>query len=153
MERTQERLAVARRALGTLDELLTEGMSSAVVRDAAIQRFEYTFEAVWKAAQMYLREIEGLVIGSPKGVVRLSCQVGMLTEEEARLALAMSDDRHLTVHAYNEAVAEALSKRLTDYARLTDRWLRTMTEGLETSEPQLDDISSDPANPAPEMTS
>ena len=52
----------------------------------------------------------------------------------------MSDDRNLTVHAYNEAVAEAISKRLTDYARLTDRWLRTMTEGLETSEPQLDDI-------------
>jgi hypothetical protein len=26
----------------------------------------------WKAAQMYLREVEGLVIGSPKGVARLS---------------------------------------------------------------------------------
>lgn len=136
MERTQERLAVARRALGTLDELLTEGISSAVVRDAAIQRFEYTFEAVWKAAQMYLREVEGLVIGSPKGVARLSGQVGLLTEDDARLALVMSDDRNLTVHAYNEAVAEAISKRLFDYARLADRWLRTMTEGLDTSDPQ-----------------
>lgn len=131
MERTRQRLAVAGRALGTLDELLTEGMSSAVVRDAAIQRFEYTFEAVWKAAQMYLREVEGLVVGSPKGVVRHSRQVGVLTEEDARLALAMSDDRNLTVHAYNEAVAEAISKRLIDYARLADRWLRIMTEGLD----------------------
>jgi nucleotidyltransferase substrate binding protein (TIGR01987 family) len=136
MERTQERLAVARRALGTLDELLSEGISSAVVRDAAIQRFEYTFEAVWKAAQMYLREVEGLVIGSPKGVARLSGQVGLLTEDDARLALVMSDDRNLTVYAYNEAVAEAISKRLFDYARLADRWLRTMTEGLDTSDPQ-----------------
>jgi nucleotidyltransferase substrate binding protein (TIGR01987 family) len=140
MERTQERLAVARRALGTLDELITEGLSSAVVRDAAIQRFEYTFEAVWKAAQMYLREIEGLVIGSPKGVVRLSRQVGILDEDDGRLALAMSDDRNLTVHAYNEAVAEAISKRLKDYARLTDRWLRTMTERLDASEPQPNDV-------------
>ena len=126
MERTQERLAVARRALGTLDELLTEEMASAVVRDAAIQRFEYTFEALWKAAQMYLREVEGLVIGSPKGVARLSGQVGLLMAEDVRLALVMSDDRNLTVHAYNEAVAEAISKRLIDYARLADRWLRTI---------------------------
>ncbi len=52
----------------------------------------------------------------------------------------MSDDRNLTVHAYKEAVAEAIAKRLTDYARLTDRWLRTMTERLDSSEPQPDDI-------------
>ena len=86
MERTRERLALARRALGTLEELVAVQPASAVVRDAAIQRFEYTFEATWKAAQIYLREVEGLEIGSPKGTVRLSLQVGVLDETEARLA-------------------------------------------------------------------
>jgi hypothetical protein len=56
------------------------------VRDAAIQRFEYTFEATWKAAQIYLRQVEGLEVGSPKGVLRLSLQVGVLDASEARLA-------------------------------------------------------------------
>jgi nucleotidyltransferase substrate binding protein (TIGR01987 family) len=101
------------------------------VRDAAIQRFEYTFEAVWKAGQAYLREVEGLVVGSPKGVVRLSLQVGILGEEDARLALAMADDRNLTVHAYNEAIAEAIAQRLAGYARLTDRWLQAIAERLQ----------------------
>jgi nucleotidyltransferase substrate binding protein (TIGR01987 family) len=112
MERTRERLAAARRALGTLEELVDVQPASPIVRDAAIQRFEYTFEATWKAAQVYLREIEGLETGSPKGAVRFSLQVGILGEEEARLALAMVDDRNLTVHAYNEAIAETIAQRL-----------------------------------------
>jgi nucleotidyltransferase substrate binding protein (TIGR01987 family) len=131
MERTRERLALARRTLGTLEELVAVQPASAVVRDAAIQRFEYTFEATWKAAQIYLREVEGLEIGSPKGTVRLSLQVGVLDETEARLALAMVDDRNLTVHAYNEAIAEAIAQRLAEYASLMHRWLGTMAGRLD----------------------
>ena len=131
MERTRERLALAQRALGTLEELVAVQPASAVVRDAAIQRFEYTFEATWKAAQIYLREVEGLEIGSPKGTVRLLLQVGVLDETEARLALAMVDDRNLTVHDYNEAIAEAIAQRLAEYARLMRRWLGTMAGRLE----------------------
>jgi nucleotidyltransferase substrate binding protein (TIGR01987 family) len=131
MERTGERLALARRALGTLEELVTVQPASAVVRDAAIQRFEYTFEATWKAAQIYLREVEGREIGSPKGTVRLSLQVGVLDETEARLALAMVDDRNLTVHAYNEAIAEAIAQRLAEYASLMRHWLGAMAGRLD----------------------
>ena len=131
MERTGERLALARRALGTLEELVGVPPASPLVRDAAIQRFEYTFEATWKAAQIYLREIEGLEVGSPKGVVRLSLQVGVLDEVDARRALAMVDDRNLTVHAYNEAIAEAIAQRLAEYASLMSRWLRTMAGHLD----------------------
>jgi nucleotidyltransferase substrate binding protein (TIGR01987 family) len=131
MERTRERIAVARRALGTLEELLGEHLASPIVRDAAIQRFEYTFEVVWKAAQAYLHEGEGLVVGSPKGVVRLALQVGMLGEEDARLALAMVDDRNLTVHAYNAAIAEAIAQRLVGYASLMSRWLEAVTGRLD----------------------
>lgn len=46
MERLKERLAVARKALRTLQELLVIEHPTKVERDAAIQRFEYTFEAV-----------------------------------------------------------------------------------------------------------
>lgn len=50
MERYRERLTIARQALDTLDEVLAIAEPSQIVRDAAIQRFEYTLEAVWKAA-------------------------------------------------------------------------------------------------------
>ena len=53
MERLKQRLATARQALDTLEELRTVPFSK-IVRDAAIQRLEYTFEAVWKAADVVL---------------------------------------------------------------------------------------------------
>lgn len=126
MERLKERLAVAEKALGTLLELpLVEAVDD-LVRDAAIQRFEYTFEALWKTAQLYLREQEGLEQGSPKGVVRACLQVGVLTDEQARRALEMVDDRNLTVHTYNEELARRIFSRLFEYAELMRSWLRAM---------------------------
>ena len=101
MERLNERLAVARRALGTLQEVLAVKSPSRIERDAAIQRFEYTCEAVWKAAQRYLHEIEGLSLGSPKGSIRASRDVGLLNDEQTTLGLEMIDDRNLTVHTYD----------------------------------------------------
>ena len=94
MERLTERLATARAALETLNELVRKPDRSKVERDAAIQRFEYTFEAVWKAAQLYLREVEGLDVGSPKRAARAALQVGLFDEAHARQVLVMVDDRN-----------------------------------------------------------
>ena len=77
-------------------ELTSKPDLSVVERDAAIQRFEYSFEAVWKAAQLFLREIEGLEVGSPKAAARASFQTQLLAEDETRAALEMTDDRNLT---------------------------------------------------------
>ncbi len=107
MERLKERLAVAPQALETLLQVLREPKTP-IVRDASIQRFEYTFEAVWKAVQLFLRTVESLEVASPKAAIRASLQVGLLTEEQSRAALRMADDRNLTVHTYNEALAEAI---------------------------------------------
>lgn len=122
---------MARQALSTLEELVGQHPASDVVRDAAIQRFEYTFEAMWKAAQVYLREVEGLEAGSPKGVIRACMRVDILTPDDTRLALPMVDDRNLTVHTYNRALAEAIYSRLGGYARLMARWMGAMVQRIE----------------------
>lgn len=125
MERLSERVAVARRALATLHEVLSEPKSP-VVRDAAIQRFEYTFEAVWRAAQLYLKEREGLDVAFPKSVLRAFGQARSLDEGQVDLALGMADDRNLTVHTYNESLAEEIFSRLPRYAKLMDECLKAM---------------------------
>ncbi|MGE4578578.1 MAG: HI0074 family nucleotidyltransferase substrate-binding subunit [Desulfuromonadales bacterium] len=130
MDRLTERLEVADKALGTLLELPLGDAVDNIVRDAAIQRFEYTFEAVWKAAQLYLREKEGLEQGSPKGVVRACLQVGLLTDAQARLALELVDDRNLTVHTYNEELAQRIFSHLKNYAGLMSDWLEDMKEKM-----------------------
>ncbi len=128
MGRLEDRLQVAGKALATFCELGLTDADDDVVRDAAIQRFEYTFEAIWKAAKLFLREKEGLEVGSPKGVMRACLQVGLLTEDQVRLALEMADDRNLTVHTYNEELARKIFSRLPDYAALLQTWLNSMTK-------------------------
>lgn len=128
MGRVDERIRTALDALSTLDELLPGDADDDVQRDAAIQRFEYAFETTWKAAQGYLREVEGIDEGSPKSVVRACFRVGVLEEGEAELALGMVDDRNLTVHTYNEELAREIHRRLPDYAELNRAWLERMQE-------------------------
>ncbi len=128
MERLRERLAIAERALESLNELLVRERPSKVERDAAIQRFEYTVEACWRAAQRDLLVVEGLTVGSPKGCLRASREVGLLSEEQAVTGLEMIDDRNLTVHTYSDALAERIYGNLRRYADLLTRWLDAMAD-------------------------
>ena len=127
MERLKERLLIARKALGTFLELAAkEGYAkspSLERRDAAIQRFEYSFEAVWKAVQLYLNEREALSIGSPKGCIRASRELGLLSEPEAEIALKMAEARNLTAHTYDEGVARHLYENLPAYGESLNLWL------------------------------
>jgi nucleotidyltransferase substrate binding protein (TIGR01987 family) len=119
----KERLASARSALASLEELVVLPQPTKVERDAAIQRFEYTCEATWKTVQLGLRQEEGIDATSPKGIARASRQVGLLDDAQTRLALAMADDRNQTVHTYNEAVAQAIHSRLGAYAVMLRAWI------------------------------
>lgn len=139
MDRLTQRLHVAHRALIALSEVVAQAPVSTLVRDAAIQRFEYSFEysfeATWKAMQLYLREREGIQSGSPKGVIRAAFQVGLLDEAQSRTALDMADDRNLTVHTYNEQLAEQIYARLEAYWQLMDACVIRM--GVVTGAPPL----------------
>ena len=132
MARTRERLAVARKALRMLQTLLFTKDVTDIVRDAAIQRFECSFEATWKAVQAYLSEVEGLGAASPRATIRASLEVGVLDETTTRLALKMVDDR-LSVHTYNEALAEAIFDRLSEHAQVMAVWLDVMERNTEES--------------------
>lgn len=125
MDELSRKLDQASRAVETLLEALREPKTT-IVRDAAIQRFEYSFETTWKAAQRTLREADGLDHGSPTAVVRACHGLGLLDEPDSRLALRMVQDRNLTVHTYNEPLAEVIFGRLPDYSSLLVRWLAAL---------------------------
>jgi len=131
MERVKERAKVARKALTTLRELTDKPGLSTVERDAAIQRFEYTFEAIWKAAQLFLNEVEGITANSPKSVVRASWQSDLLDEAKAQAALEMCDARNMTAHTYNEELAVSIYHRIEKYVDLLENWLGAIEIRLE----------------------
>ncbi len=125
MDRLTERLSIAHQALETFKEALRE-QATTLNRDASIQRFEYTHEAVWKAAQLYMRVKENLELASPTAVSRSCFRLGLLNEQQAQTALAMAKDRNLTVHTYNEELANQIYARLPAYADLMEQWLAAM---------------------------
>lgn len=130
MERFQERLQTAASALETFKEVLVEN-PTAIVRDAAIQRFEYTIEATWKACQSFVRAVHGLDCASPKGCIRTAREVGLLTDGEALAALSMVDDRNLTSHTYNEELAKSIYSRFSSHAMLMSVWLERMKKSTD----------------------
>ena len=76
MERLTRARQTALHALVTLEEILKEP-SGTIVRDASIQRFEYTFETVWKLLKGYLFQHHGIDAGSPKACFREAFKSGL----------------------------------------------------------------------------
>jgi nucleotidyltransferase substrate binding protein (TIGR01987 family) len=124
MERLQERIVTALKALKAFESVMRIPEPSDIERDAAIQRFEFTFEAVWKTAKEMLYVVEGIDQGSPKGVIRSCREIGLLNDKETVQLLKMVDDRNLTVHTYNEALAEEIYINLPKYLSLMSIWIQ-----------------------------
>lgn len=87
--------------------MLQEPLTSAIVRDAAIHRFEFTFEAMWKFLQAQMRW-EGRSCASPRGCLTEAVQRGWISANEEEVFLRMLHYRNLTVHTYNEDLAQAV---------------------------------------------
>ncbi len=113
-------------ALDKLEEALRLKNPSSLERDGAIQRFEFTFESFWKAARVWLESSEGFSCNSPRGCIRTLAQVGILDPAETVSALAMVDDRNLTVHTYHEETARAIFERLPGHAGIIRKALELM---------------------------
>jgi nucleotidyltransferase substrate binding protein (TIGR01987 family) len=105
----------ALRSMEALKEILLEPFSI-IVRDAAIQRFEFTFEALWKFLKEYLKEQEGIISNSPKACFRELFPLGLLNETETVAFLEMTDDRNMTSHTYKEEVSQIIFSRLPEYS-------------------------------------
>ena len=128
MESMTERMKKAGDALARLHEVAIRDELSDWERDGFIQRFEFCFEILWKCAKDYLRDVEGLDAASPKKVIRMSREVGLLTDEETEQALEMANDRNQTSHMYDEQMAIELVERIKGYDALMQRWYRKMKE-------------------------
>lgn len=115
-ERFQERQAEVARATARLQEAAATPESD-LVRDAVIQRFEFSFELVWKTLKLHL-ERQGHECGGPRATLKKAFAEGLIpTADEADVWLRMIEDRNLTSHAYDEALAGSIYGRVVrEYA-------------------------------------
>lgn len=98
-------------ALERLEEILAE-KKSAIVRDAALKRFEFTFDLAWKVMRAYLQEAKGVDCSSPKDCIRAAYRQGLIEYDE--LWIKMTDWRNEIVHTYGEDYADKLYEKLPE---------------------------------------
>jgi len=119
-ERFIERQSDVRQSAARLADAVAQPESE-LVRDATIQRFEFTFEVVWKSLKLYL-EHQGHECGGPRQTLKKAFAENLIpTPEEAERWLQMLEDRNLTSHAYDEILASRIYRHIVeDYASLLD---------------------------------
>ncbi len=117
-ERFTERQADVRDSAARLTEAAAQPESD-LIRDATIQRFEFTFEVVWKTLKLYL-ERQGHECGGPRPTLKKAFAENLIsTPEQADVWLQMLEDRNLTSHAYDEELARQIYGHIIgDYAPL-----------------------------------
>jgi nucleotidyltransferase substrate binding protein (TIGR01987 family) len=103
-----------KKSIVRLDEILRQEKTVAN-RDSAIKRFEFTFELAWKSLQHFLRE-EGIPCRSPKECLKEAFEFELIGDDYRWLE--MVEDRNLTVHTYDENIADDVFKRLPSYLGL-----------------------------------
>ena len=113
-------------AIGRLEEALSLP-SNSVVRDSGIKRFELCFELSWRVIQGFLRD-RGLDCRSPRDCLREAFSYGLIEQEDGWVQ--MLQDRNLSVHTYNEELANQLYGRLARYLPA----FRQLAVELESSE-------------------
>jgi len=96
-------------ALKRLEEVLAME-KNAIVRDSAIQRFEFTLDLAWKAVKAFLEEQKGVVCRSPKECLREAFRQGLIGYDD--FWMAMVDLRNATAHIYKEETADAVYQQL-----------------------------------------
>ena len=121
------RIALFAQALARLQEALSVP-EDPIVRDACIQRFEFTFEMAWRAIQAHAR-VEGLTCLSPRDCLRTAFRLGLLEDDPGWMA--MVEDRNRTTHTYDEAGARAIYTALSGHARRLAALLSRLREASD----------------------
>lgn len=94
---------------------LSDGIKSAkdeLDKDGVIQRFEFTFELLWKTIKVFLED-KGILCKSPKDCLQQAFKYGLISDEE--LFLKMLNDRNKTSHLYDQSASEDIFKNIKSY--------------------------------------
>lgn len=92
--------------------------------DGVIQRFEFTFELMWKVLKDYLENIGfNDFLQGPKGVLQFAFKNGMLHDEKTYSD--MLEDRNSTTHLYDEKLADKI------YINIKERYVNAIEKVIE----------------------
>jgi nucleotidyltransferase substrate binding protein (TIGR01987 family) len=80
-------------------------------RDGVIQRFEFTFELLWKALKIYL-ENQGIIVKTPRDSFAQAFRINIISDE--KIFLDMLEDRNNASHIYDEETSKKIFNRIKE---------------------------------------
>lgn len=86
--------------------------------DAAIQRFEFTFELFWKLLKKILL-VEGLEVAYPRETLQTAYLGGLINDDQ--IWINMLNDRNQTSHTYDEELADKIYQNIKLYYPIMDK--------------------------------
>ncbi len=78
-------------------------------KDGVIQRFEFSFELLWKTLKIFLED-KGVDGKTPKDSLKAAFRIGLIDDEEA--FLDMLKDRNKMSHLYDEKESKKIFRRI-----------------------------------------
>ena len=102
------------KALLQLSDALEES-ESPIVRDACLQRFEFSYELLWKTLKVFLEEIHGVRAVSPRQVFKEAFALSIIGEEVT--FVEMIESRNTLSHTYNEEQAAKIYVKCGGYLK------------------------------------
>ena len=111
-DKLERGLVLFKKAMDRLEEVLQEPESS-IVMDATIQRFEFTYELMWKTLKNFLEDGHGVRAVSPRQVFVEAYSLSIIEQEEVFLEMIKS--RNLLSHTYNEKQAAEIYKKCPSF--------------------------------------
>lgn len=122
--------------LKNADQKLKEGIEQAkdeLDKDGVIQRFEFTFEILWKALKIYL-EYQGIIVKTPRDSFVEAFRIDLISDE--KIFLDMLEDRNNTSHIYDKETSEKIFNRIkknyqTEIAKVIELLNKSLINALQ----------------------
>ncbi len=109
MTKLREQLIQFGKAIHRFEEILAIEKND-IVRDSAIQRFEFSFELAWKTVKEFLEERKGAIRRSPKDCFREAYKQGLI--EYDNFWIEICNMRNYATYAYDERLADYIYNQL-----------------------------------------
>jgi nucleotidyltransferase substrate binding protein (TIGR01987 family) len=108
-----------KKALATLQNAI-KLQKTDITRDAAIQRFEFTFELAWKTAKKKM----GSASSAPRVVIREMAQAQLI--DDPATWFEFLEARNLSSHTYKEEIAERVFEQAKKFSIQCENFLKRL---------------------------
>lgn len=116
----------------TLEPALFPDLVADNIKSGQIQKFEFTIELLWKTIQVFLFEVDGVDVNTPKSVAKEFVEAGYCDYELYEQFIRAINDRNHLSHIYRQEMAESIWHRLPEYVVLAEKVVSVIQINVKT---------------------